>query len=244
LLCALVFLVSPAATWAGDRHFTFIYEAPTSPPGSVDFENSFTWKRTTNPGLSNQFEFRHEIEYGVTDRFQASVYVADWLYQNSRGHSGTTYSDNAIELIYNLTNPVVDSVGFSLYQEYKAGYHLFEWESKAILQKNLGPLIIAYNATLEAVWEGHNLAETEGELSQALGASYELAPRLSVGLEMLHEVVLPKWRNTGTIRNFFIGPNISYRHGRWFVTATALVQATNTADEADLQVRTIFGFGF
>jgi hypothetical protein len=244
LLFAIVVLLWPASVWAGVRHFTFIYEAPTSAPGSFDFENSVTWKRTTNPGESNQIDFRHEIEYGVTDHFQASVYVADWFYENGSDRSGTIYSDNAIELIYNLTNPVVDPVGFSLYQEYRFGYRFFEWESKAILQKNFGPWIFAYNATLEAVWDGEGLSETEGELSQALGASYEISPRLSVGLEMLHEVVLPEWKNTGTIRNFFVGPNVSYRRGRWFVTATALAQATDTTDEADFQVRTIFGMGF
>jgi hypothetical protein len=243
LLCAIFFLSSTGMR-ADVRHFTFIYEALTSPPGSFDFENSITWKRTTNPGQSDQVEFRHEIEYGVTHHFQVSVYVADWFYEKGPDRSGTTYSDSSVELIYNLTNPVVDPVGFSLYQEYKAGYRLIEWESKAILQKNLGPWILAYNATLEAVWEGRDLAETEGELSQALGASYELSPRLSVGLEMIHEAVLPDWKNTGTIRNFFIGPNVSYRQGRWFVTVTGLAQATDTASEARLQVRTIFGLGF
>ena len=242
--CAIAFLFFPAAAWAGARHFTFIYEAPTSAPGSFDFENWVTWKRTTNPDLSNRVEFRHEIEYGVTDRFQASIYVADWYYENGPDRSGSTYGDTALELIYNLTNPVVDPVGLSLYQEYKVGYRLFEWESKAILQRNLGPWILAYNATLEAVWEGENLAETQGEFSQALGVSYEVSPRLSVGLEMLHEMVFPEWQNTGTIRNFFVGPNISYRRGHWFVTATALAQATRTADEPDLQVRTVVGIGF
>ena len=138
----------------------------------------------------------------------------------------------------------MDPVGLSLYQEYKVGYRLFEWESKAILQRNLGPWILAYNATLEAVWEGKNLAETKGEFSQALGVSYEVSPRLSVGLEMLHEMVFPEWQNTGTIRNFFVGPNISYRRGHWFITATALAQATRTAEEPDLQVRTVVGIGF
>src|SRR5947209_2096402 len=138
LLFCITLFHRPVTAWAGVRHFTFLYEAPTSAPGSFDFENSVTWKRTTDPSQSIQVEFRHEIEYGVTDHFQVSVYVADWFYEKSPARSGTTYSDNAIELIYNLTNPVIDPVGLSLYQEYKAGYRLFEWESKAILQKNLG----------------------------------------------------------------------------------------------------------
>ena len=197
----------------------------------------------TGPDRSNAVDFRHELEYGVTDKLQVSVYLADWFYENRREHSGFTYSDSAIEVIYNLTNPVDDPIGLSIYGEIKAGDRLIELESKLIAQKNFGPLILAYNATLEAVWEGHSLQEREGEFQQAFGASYELSPRLSVGIELLHEFVFSEWRDDKKIRNLFVGPNVSYRRGNWFVTVTALAQATNTTDEPDLQVRTIFGIG-
>jgi hypothetical protein len=236
--------ISASTCFAGARHFTFLYEAPTSAPGSLELENWVTWKRASNPERSDTVEFRHELEYGVADRFQVSLYFADWFYEHNPEHSGWTYSDAAVELIYNLTNPVDDPVGLSFYQEYKVGYRLFEWESKLIAQKNLGRWILAYNATLEAVWEGEDLQERQGELIQAVGASYEISPRISVGAELLHEMVFPDWRDGETIRNLFIGPNVSYRHGDWFLTVTALAQATDTAGEPDFQVRTIFGIGF
>src|SRR4029077_19028090 len=130
-----------------------------------------------------------------TDKFQASIYLADWFYASDPGHSGFAYSDTAIELIYNLTNPVIDPVGLSIYGELRAGDRLIELESKFIAQKNLGPIILAYNLTLEAVWARSDTVEREGELSQAVGASYEISPRISVGLEMLHEFVFPEWRD-------------------------------------------------
>ena len=202
-----------------------------------------TWKRITGPASSDKVDFRHEIEYGVTDKFQVSLYLADWFYVASRDRSGFGYSDSAIELIYNLTNPVDDPIGLSIYGEIKAGDRLVELESKLIAQKNFGPLILAYNATLEAVWEGNDLTEHEGEFSQALGASYEISPPISVGVELLHEFVFPEWRDKEKIRNFFVGPNVSYRSGNWFVTVTALAQATDTEGEPDFQARTIFGIG-
>jgi hypothetical protein len=116
-------------------------------------------------------------------------------------------------------------------------------ESKLIVQKNFGRLILDYNATLEAEWEAKGLKEHDGDLQQALGASYEISPRISVGIELLHEFVFPDWRDAERIRNVFIGPNASYRHGNWFVTVTALTQATDAQDEPDFQVRTIFGIG-
>jgi hypothetical protein len=239
----LLAVVSATTCLGGARHFTFLYEAPTSAPGSLELENWVTWKRGTNPERSDRIEFRHELEYGVTDRFQASLYFADWSYERTPDHSGWTYSDAAVEFIYNLTSPIDDPVGLSLYQEYKAGYHLFEWESKVIAQKNLGRWILAYNATVEAVWEGDGLEEREGELTQAIGASYEISHRVSVGAELLHEMVFPDWHDRDTIRNLFIGPNVSYRQGNWFVTVSALGQVTDTGDEPDFQVRTVFGIG-
>ena len=90
---------------------------------------------------------------------------------------------------------------------------------------------------------GPNQSIAPHELQQALGASYEISPRLSAGVELLHEFIFPDWRDNEKIRNVFVGPNVSYRHGNWFVTATALTQATDTPDERDFQLRTIFGIG-
>ena len=245
LLPILCMSILPAVSgFAGARHFTFVYETTTSAPGSVEFENWVTWHRTTDPARFDQVDFRHEFEFGITDKFQVSIYVADWFYARDQNRSGFTYSDSAVELIYNLSNPVIDPIGLSIYQEFRGSDRLFEWESKLIAQKNFGPLVLAYNATLEAVWEGKGLAERSGELQQALGASYEISPRISVGIELLHEFLFPDWRDQEKIRNVFVGPNISYRRSSWFVTATALAQATETEGEPDFQLRTIFGFGF
>ena len=33
----------------------------------------------------SEVDFRHELEYGVTDKFQVSIYLADWFYESNRG---------------------------------------------------------------------------------------------------------------------------------------------------------------
>jgi hypothetical protein len=245
-LCLVAFMLSSPLAFAGVRHFTFLYEATTSAPGSVELENSVTFRTGTDGNRFSEVDFRHEIEMGLTKQFQLSLYVADWNYHSGfpEQSSGYSYSATAVEGIYNLTSPVDDPVGVSVYQEVRGGYQLFESESKIILQKNFGPFIAAYNATLEATWEGQGLHEHEGELSQALGVSYEFTPAFSVGIEMLHEIVLPEWAGRDAVNNFFIGPNASFRHASWFATITALAQATQTSDEPDVQIRTIIGFAF
>ena len=234
----LYLLFLPSVCFAGARHFSYVYEAPTSPPGSIEIEN---WATSNfNDGLSG-LQFRHEIEIGVTEQFQASVYLANWDYTRSSDNRGVHYQSSALELIYNLTNPVAAPIGISLYQEIGAGRRKFESETKLIVQKNFGPLILAYNLVLEAEWEEQGLHEDTGEVQQALGASYEISPRMSMGAEILHEIVLPGWRGSAAENNFFMGPNVSYRGDGWFATVTALAQTTRTRGEADCQVRLIFG---
>lgn len=239
LTLSTLFLALPAmCAFAGVRHFTYLYEAPTAPPGSIELENGVTWAR--GAGWNDVF-IREEIEVGITDRLQLGIYPLDWSHHRDGGFE---YNGGAVELIYNLSNPVVDPAGISLYQEISVSRQHFESESKLIAQKNFGRWILDYNATLEAEWEEKGLEEQNGELQEAVGASYEISPRLSVGIEFLHEFGFPDWRDDEKIRNVFVGPNISYRHQSWFVTVTALAQATNTPDEADFQLRTIFGLGF
>ena len=238
LVIAAATLLCPSSAFAGARHFTFIYEAPTSPPGSFEIENYATTQ------FADRFTgatFRHEIEIGITDHFQASIYFANWNYTRRGSDRGAHYDSSSLELIYNLTNPVADPIGISLYQEVSAGRRAFESETKLIAQKNFGPLILAYNLTLEAEWADEGLREHSGEIQQAFGASYEISPRVSVGAEMLHEILLPAWRSSEAENNFFLGPNASYRGDRWFATVTALAQTTRTEGEPDYQVRLIFG---
>lgn len=245
-LSLLIAFLLAVPAFAGSRRFTYVYEVTTSPPGDVEVENWVTWKtRKPDDHGFNQVEFRHELEFGITEKFQAAVYLADWNYHRgmSAGERGFTLSGSALELIYNLTNPVADPIGLAVYQEFQAGYRRFESESKLLAQKNFGRIVTAYNATLEAEWEGEELGERAGEFQQSLGVSYEITPRLLLGAEFLHEVSFPDWSEAERGK-FFAGPNVSIRQGTWWATVTALAQITRAGDEPDFQVRTIFGFSF
>jgi hypothetical protein len=244
-VCALASIL-PVTGRADARRFTFLYEATTAAPRSVEIENSVTWS-THQPGNAafNQLDFRHEIEIGLTDHLQAGIYLADWSWVNDpAAHINTTrYTNSAVELICNLTNPTADAIGSAIYGEIREGGNFLELEGKLILQKNFGRWVFAYNATVESIWEGDHLAERSGEFSQALGVSYEISPRLLVGAELLHEVDIPNWSKAAN-QPVRIGPNISWRHGRWWLTVTPMVNVNRLPDEAALEVRTIFGTNF
>jgi hypothetical protein len=245
-ISCLIAILLVVPVFGGSRRFTYVYEVTTSPPGDVELENWVTWKtRKPDDHGFDQVDFRHELEWGITDKLQAAIYLADWNYHRgmSAGERGFTYSSSALELIYNFTNPVADPIGLAAYQEFQVGYRRFEWESKLLAQKNFGRFVVAYNATLEAEWEGEGLAEREGEFQQSLGLSYEINPHLLFGAEALHEVAFPDWAQAERGK-FFAGPNVSIRAGKYWGTVTALAQVTGAGDEPDFQLRTIFGFSF
>jgi hypothetical protein len=234
---------------ADERRFTFTQEAATAPKGAVEFENWFTSKKATpDDATFSRFEFRHELEIGLADHVQLAVYLADWSVTGggSVEKNQARHDDSALEIKINYVDPGKDGWGLSSYHEVKLGDAIFELENKLILQKNFGSLVVAYNITLEAAWEGHAYRERGGEFSQSLGLSYEVTPKFLIGAEIVHEIPLPDW-TTSANSNLYIGPVASYRFGGdrdWWVTATALGQITRNDGEADWQFRVIVGFSF
>jgi hypothetical protein len=241
-----VALLPAAPLHASERPFTFVYEATTMPKGAREYETWVTWKthKESDPDF-DRFDFRHEFEFGVTDRFQLALYVSDWRYEDGASVSddGTDWRNAAVEGIYQLTNPTTDPLGVALYGEIKGGDELFELESKLLLQKNVGPWILAWNGTLEAEWEGSDYSEDKGKLAQAAGISYGLSPRWAVGAELIHEIEYEDWSAWGD-HVVYLGPAVSYRAPRWWVTVTPTVQLTDVDSEADFQTRLILAIDF
>jgi hypothetical protein len=229
---------------AGSRHFTYSYETTTMPKGSMELESWLTWK--TDHGSDPDFErfdFRHEFEFGVTDRLQLALYFADWRHEKFAGKSGkTTFQDIAVEGIYNLTDPNTTSFGSALYGEIKGSDDFIELEARFLLQKNLGSWKFVYNIGGEIAWE-NDYAEDEAELMQSAGASYQINPSWSVGAELLHEMAVPDVDTLGD-SGVFLGPNVAWRMGRFSVALTGLWQLTTLSDEPDFQLRSLFSVEF
>lgn len=229
--CALLF---PAASNGGERRFVYSYETNTYVPGSIELENWLTWKDRDN-GMG-RFEFRHEVEFGITEDFQLGLYLADWRIDEGVGES---FHDFAIEGIYNLTNPYTDFIGSSLYGEVKFANEFLELEGKLLLQKNLGPFALVYNGIVESEWEGDGLSEVTGVLEQTAGVSYQVSPSFLVGVEALAEVEIEDWQTAEDMAVFW-GPNFSVRGGDHWFTAAGLWEMTSTG-EPDFQLRMIWG---
>lgn len=238
--------LTPLPAHADERRFTFIYESPTEMPGEVEYEQYVTWKTNKDTDSSyDRVDFRHELEFGITDRFQLAVYLSDWSYEDGRSveDDGADWKDVALEGIYNFTDRSTDLLGVSLYGETAIGDEVFKLEGKLILDKQIGNWLFAYNITLEAEWEGDDYAEDVGEFQQTLGVSTMLGENWYVGAELLHEVEYEDWTESSP-DVVYAGPNFGYTAGGWFITVTPMIQLTDVGDEPSYQTRMIFGWTF
>lgn len=230
---------------AYNRRYVYNYEAGGMPKGLFEYEPWFTYKQFET-GFA--WEFRNEIEYGVTDRLLVAAYVSDWSYDNLEGPGSATWDAIGGEFQYTLSDPTVDPIGSAIYGEFKFGPEIFALEGKLILHKNFGPLSVVYNAIVEAEWEGEHRDEEVGVIENTFGMSYQFNPKFFIGMEATHEVELEEWQEAGESA-IYVGPNISFRtsgmnlpsSGSFFATAAMLFQASSIEDEPDAQVRLIMG---
>lgn len=226
---------------ANERRFVYSYETTTMPKGSLEFEPWFTYKHYDD---KDRFEFRYELEYGVTDNFQIAAYLSDWRITDlDDGETEAEWRTAGMEAIYSLSDPNKDWLGSALYGEVLIGPEKFALEGKLLLQKNFGPLALVYNAVVEAEWEGSNYDEKVGVWENTFGVSYQLNPNFTVGVEALHEVEFADWSEAGD-HVFYAGPNLSYRTKGFFATVAGLVQASDVDGEPEAQVRLLMGFTF
>ena len=239
LLLALVGLVH--TSFANDRRFVYSYETTPMAKGAWEIEPWFTYKHYDD---KDRWEFRYELEYGVTDRLTLAAYLSDWrITDPDVGESKAEWRTAGLEALYALSDPTKDWIGSALYGEVLIGPEKFAIEGKLLLQKNFGPLAVVYNAIIEAEWEGEDYDERVGVWENTFGVSYSFSPSFSIGVEALHEVEFADWSEAGD-HVFYLGPNVSYRTKSTWATLAGLAQVSDVDGEPEAQVRLIMGFNF
>lgn len=173
------------ATWlgacpahAGEGLFSRVYTTDLTPAGHFELEELVREREGRAFGHYDATDFRTEVEYGVTDNFQASLYVnANRMHATGapddddvNGETGFTRHNFTLqslstEFIYRAISPYKNKNGWGLafYIEPEYDFHdlhnglryapgTFELETRAIVQKNFmdDRLIMTYNLVLEA----------------------------------------------------------------------------------------------
>lgn len=254
-------LLGAAATIAraDDRKFTYSYEAKTLPKGTWEFEQWATLQAGKDAGKWNTWLLRDEIEYGITDRLNASIYLNS-EYQANSGVPGFDdehsfgFQSMSTEWKYKLSDPAADVIGSLLYGELAFSNDEYEIELKLVLSKQAGPFTFAYNfiyeAELEKAVDESPVYRWEHILSNTFGVSYSILETFAVGVE-----ALDIFRNAPVegmkTHAYYAGPNVHYSHESWWTTLTVLRQVSfghgpeyTDGDNTKWQVRLIFGINF
>jgi hypothetical protein len=266
LVCAVLSLVlfSSAAS-ADERFFGYVYESDVLPKGKWEFEQWLTYRKGYPDGdrdfSQHIWDFREEIEYGLTERLTVAGYLNfryDQMVARTAGLEDSNdfeFKGVSAELKYQVLNPNTKPVGFALYFEPTYNGNEQELEYKLLFSKNLGERwVLAANAVYEQEWE-HEEGSTEREsvLEFTAGAAYRFTPHWSAGLEgRYHSVYEGLGLDDHLGTGWFAGPNVHYGSARWWATLTVLPQITGTprdnginrTEHQTFETRLIFGINF
>src|SRR2546422_4788346 len=192
--CLILLVASCLAVFwtahADERLFTYVQEGEVLPKGGLEFEQWLTHRRSKADGVFARWDFREELEYGLTDRLTVAGYL-NFKNIHSEGVTGQAdessfeFEGISTELKYQLLNPNTKPIGVLLYGEATYDGDEFELEQKLVLQKNCGEKwVTAFNVTLEEEWT-FTPTDTEEELTLELtaGIAYKLTPHWALGLE-------------------------------------------------------------
>jgi hypothetical protein len=212
----LLLLLAPPPAHADEPVFGFTYTTDLLPKDKFEVEQWSTTRFTKATGNFWLQENRTEFSYGVSDRFQLSLYT-DYS-TNHAFHNGpfgattpgepfsrdvpgpdahyrnTQYVSTDVEAVYRLWSPYTHFLGVGVYQEVRAGRDFFESESKLLLQKNFRDdrLVLAFNFTYAP--ELRNLPPSpsclclsETDINMNYGVSYRFRRNWSAGVEFLNE---------------------------------------------------------
>jgi hypothetical protein len=203
LACAL--LAPPAR--ADRRTLIRAYEYMTQPQGNLELE---IWNDVEAPkdGGFDQASTVHriELEYGITDHWDMSLYH---VFAQQRGSPGEPFHFDSwrLETRYRLFEKNVLPVDVEVYLEVERPADFTEpWETeqKLILEKDFGRFAVVANLVAEQkllhAGQGHSW-----EIDA--GGRYEVAPQLRLGAEFW---TVQETANGVTEGSYFLGPTISW----------------------------------
>ncbi|ACO34226.1 MULTISPECIES: DUF6662 family protein [Acidobacterium] len=255
-LCAallLLMLFTPPLARADEPLFGFTYTTDTLPKGKYEVEQWSTTRFTKSQGNFWLQENRTEFSYGLSNRFQLSLYQdydSTAAYHNgpfgattpgepfsfdspdpNAHYRGTAYISTDVEAIYRILSPYEHFMGIGVYSEERAGRDFFETENRLLFQKNFRQdrVVLAANFTYAPELRNDRpgpLTLNETDMNADYGASYRFIPNWSAGFELVNEREFDSWTfwNKEINDAYFTGPSLHYAGKHFFATGTYLEQ--------------------
>ncbi len=237
LFLATALLIAARPAVADENLFNYVKGSETLPQGHFEFYQTSGLRTGKDTGSYRGWDLESELEYGFTDKFQASIAAKQHFFDvkgNDELDDGNYYRFAGVEASakYRFTSVFKDGYGLALrleggYLRYDdvAGLPEKEWfiAPTLIFQKNFldDTLITVVNGGAEWAWGKQPAEEYPKEISLqgGVGVTYRVAPNWFVGIDSRVRSEWPMF----DFNNFehvvaFAGPVIHYSSKNWWAT--------------------------
>jgi len=235
--CALVLAIWwwPASAAATPHPLPFSYNYETLPADQLEIEQyadlvptrvlrdngDGTQDRVFDTGAT----LVTEIEYGLTDRIEAGFYF-QFEQSASAGSPGLTFDGVKQRLRFRLGEPGKWPVDVGLYVELAELHDELELEEKLLLQRRFGNLTAVVNLWIEHEYELQD-SKLEHLYNPTVGVSYELSPKLFVGLEYWARGNFESEEGEAV---HYLGPTFMAQSGKVFLSLGAYARLDNLGE--------------
>ncbi|APF18025.1 hypothetical protein [Caldithrix abyssi] len=225
----LMAFLSAGSLFADRRNYVWTYQYKTMSGGNTELE----LYQTTRISTLNFWEYRVEVEHGLTDHWDFSVYqiFSQWegeAFQWEAVQFRTRYRFG--EVGQYILDPLI-------YFEYIRKID-FNKPNKIELRLILGKQLNRFNLAMNPIYEFMFAPGLEHELGYDMGISYEFSPKFVAGLETVTRL---EFEEGETEIGSYLGPTVSFASGEWWYTIGALFGLNEHADT--MRVRFLMGIG-
>ncbi len=211
---------------ADRREFVWTYQTLMQVPDAYELE----LYQTTRIDETNSWEYRIEIEHGLSPRWDMSIYQI--FAQNE--DEALRWDAFQLRTRYRLTEPGSTPLDPILYLEYNRKLDFDrqnKFEAKVLLGEDTERWSVAVNPVYEFFWAP---GDPVHEIGLDAGVSYELTPnRFGIGLESTtrHEFVPDAEDETGS----YFGPTVSFASGGIYYTLGYAWGLTDSSNDARIR---------
>ncbi|MEW5925597.1 MAG: hypothetical protein AB1746_16565 [Candidatus Zixiibacteriota bacterium] len=225
----LSILILSSSASADRRNYVWTYQYYTMPQDKTELE----FYQTTKLRENDEWEYRIELEQGLTDRMDFAVYQ---IFNQPEGAS-FKWDAAQVRLRYRIGEEGQYWMDPLIYLEYNRKTNLKapnKLEAKLILARTENKFNISVNPVYELFWA----PDVEHELGIDAGISWQFHPKLIAGLESTSRF---EFEDDETETSSYLGPTVSLASGDWWYTFGAAIGLNDDSDDA--RVRFLMGVG-
>jgi len=252
LLIVSLLCVSGRAA-ANPKKLPFSYGTMTMPEGGLELEQyvdlvPMRVLRENDDGTlegvwSTRYLLQTEMEYGLTERLELGLYLA-WRQGASADTPFLRFQGIKQRARFRISDPASWPIGVAAYLEIAEFHDEIELEEKLLLSWRRGPFELVGNLWVE---QEYYFADDLWKhiYNPTLGATYELTPSATVGLEYWARGRFDGLRpdetggdtDAGSTTKHYLGPTVTLQRGEHWMALGAYVRA----DTGEIEIGDSFG---